>query len=227
MPSNETEATVENLLDAGDLKGAKRILHHMLEVDPDSLAAHFHLARVYRRKRQYGRALLHGRRALRLNPNEPNANLNIALVYDLMEDKAGAVRHYKRELSRDPYSGLTLWNLGRLYFDKRRWKLASGCLQKCLDAGYWTEADETLYKLGYCYCELGKVDEYIRAYERYLGVYPSSAWALANLGRALLRAKRHKKAALRLSRAYILEPRESVAKALLRARKGLTSELSG
>jgi Tfp pilus assembly protein PilF len=72
------------LLEKGHLRRAERVLKRMLMHDPNHLPAHFHLARVYRRTKQYDLALCHGRRTLRLNPLEKNASLNLGLIYEFI-----------------------------------------------------------------------------------------------------------------------------------------------
>ena len=217
------EAKADCLIDQGDLSGAERILNELLTNDPNSLGA---LTRVYIRMRQYPQALRHGRRTLQLNPDEPNASLNLGIVYDLMGNSRRAIHYYRRELAADPYSPETLWNLGCLYFAKHRWKSAADCLQRCFDVGFWKHAETTVYNLGQCYYKLRNVEGYIRVYEKYLNVYPNSAWAAANLGGALLHAGQYRRAAIWLRKAFHLNPSGSVAEKLLFARQELARNRS-
>src|SRR5256885_1837762 len=101
----ENEAV--SLLDRGKLRSSERLLKRMLAINTKCLPAHFHLARVYRRTGQYDLALYHARRTLRLSPDEPNASLNLGLIYDLMGRDTQAIRCYKKELSRNPDSAET------------------------------------------------------------------------------------------------------------------------
>ncbi len=207
------------LLDSGKIRNAKRVLNQMLAIDSNCLAAHFHLARVCRRTGQYEIALRHAHRTLRLSRDEPNARLNLGIIYDVMKREKLAALHYKMELKRDPNSAETLWNIGRLYFEKRRWLNASRYLRRCFDIGYRYEIEDTLKKLGNCYYELRDIRSYIDVYTRYVQMTPDAAWAFANLGCALLRVKDYKGAFLRLSTAKRLGVKESVASELALAKK--------
>jgi Flp pilus assembly protein TadD len=106
----EDEASL--LLDLGKLRDAERLLKGLLAADRNCLAAHFHLARLYRRTAHYGLALRHARRTLRLNPNERNAHLNLGVIYDEMGRDKLASSHYRKDLHHNPDSAETLWNLG-------------------------------------------------------------------------------------------------------------------
>lgn len=120
--ANTSETMLEDravqLIDRGQLRRAESVLKRMLADDPNCLPAHFHLARLYRRTKQYQRALYHARRTLRLHPQEANACLNLGLIYEFMGNDRRAAAYYRKELSRHPNSGETLYNIGRLYFNR-------------------------------------------------------------------------------------------------------------
>ena len=210
------------LLESGKLRRAERLLKRLLANDPNSLTAHFQLARVYWRTEEYERALVHAHRTLRINPKEPNACLNLGLIYEFMGRDKLATYYYKRELSRDPDSAETLFNIGRLYFRKHRWLCASKYLRRCLDIGNLFKVEDTVYKLGECYCKLHDLQSFIDVYTRYLKMVPNASWAAANLGGALLRTRDHRDAVRWLTRAKQLGNRKkSVAVDLARAKKML------
>src|SRR5690349_16717127 len=158
------EDVAVRFLDSGKIRRAERTLKQMLEINPDCLAAHFHLARVYRKTKQYELGLHHARRVLRLNPKERNACLNLGLIYELMGKEKLATVYYKKELSQNPGSSETLWNFGRLAFRKKRWRQASLYLRRCFDYGFLFDIDETVQKLGFCYYKLQDLAAYIALY---------------------------------------------------------------
>lgn len=219
MNTDELEDEAVRLLDSGKLRRAERVLKQMLAIDANCLAAHFQLARVYRRAKKYDLALRHARRTLRLSPNERNACLNLGLIYDLMERDRLAALYYKKELARNPESAETLWNLGRLYFKKRRWLNASKYLRRCFEMGFVFDLEDTVDKLGICYQKLHDVRSYIEVFGSYIQLFPNAGWAFANLGRALLCARDYRGAVLRLSRANQLGTRKGVAGELARAKR--------
>jgi len=223
--TDKMEDEAIRLLDSGEIRRAERILTQMLVSDPNCLSAHFHLARVYRRTKEYRRALQHARRTLKLNPKEPNAFLNLGLIYEFMGQDKLAVSSYKRELLRDPDNAETLFNIGRLYFNRHRWLHASEYLRRCFDIGYLFRVEDTVYKLGECYYKLNDLHSFIDIYTRYLQIAPNAAWAATNLGCALLRAKDYKHAVLWLSKGKQLGNRKkSIAAELVRANEMLMKE---
>lgn len=205
-------------LDQGKLGRAAAVLKRMLSLDPNSVAAHFNLTRVYWRTRRYDLAVKHAHRVLRLSPDERHIHLNLGLVYDLMGRDELARLHYRKELIRNPNSAETLWNLGRLHFRRHRWKQARVSLQKCFDLRYPFRLDETVHLLGSCYAQLGDVKSYVRLYERFVELQPAAAWAFANLGCALLKAGDPKSAVHALTQAIRLGCKSDVKSDLERAR---------
>lgn len=192
--ADDMEDQVEDLIEKGRLRRAETILKRMLAGNSKCLAAHFHLARVYRRTRQFECALKHAHRTLRIDPCAKNACLNLGLIYECMGRDRLAVSYYKKELSRNPFSAETLFNIGRLYHDKRRWLATSTYLQRCFNTGFEFELEDTVYKLSTCYYMRSDLDSYISLFRRYLEIVSASSWAAANLGYALFAAKDYKRA---------------------------------
>lgn len=213
------EDRATRLLESGRLRQAERILCGLLKQDPQSVPAHFHLARVYTRMKSYSKALSHAQEVMRCNPNEPNVNLNLAIIYESLEKYTLAFRHYEAELLQNPDNVETLWNAGRLYFKKKRWKKASQLLRRCFDIGYLFEIEDTLYKLGYCFFKLKDSRSYVEIYRRYLQMVPDCGWAAANLGCRLFSLKHYHGAAYWLSIAQQVGTKASVRNELARARR--------
>jgi len=221
MNMNKVEDEVELLLEDGELRKVERLLKQLLVVDPNCLTAHFHLARVYRRTKEYKQALYHARRTLKLSPRESNAFLNLGLIYECMGRDNLAASYYKRELSRNPSSPETLWNIGRLYYRKHRWLQASKRLRRCFETGFSFKVDDTVSKLGFCYYKLHDQRAYLNVYTSFVQMFPNESWAIANLGCALLQAKDYRGAMLRLSRAKQLGIKNGVDVELAQAKKML------
>jgi tetratricopeptide (TPR) repeat protein len=224
MNLDEMEDQAVLLLDGNKLRRAEHVLKQMIIDVPNCLPAHFHLARVYRRTEEYDRALYHARYTLKLSPTEPNACLNLGLIYELLGRDERAKFYYKKELSRNPANAETLWNIGRLYFKGHRWLDASKYLRACFETSFKFEMEDTIYKLGFCYYKLRDLKSYIEVFASYVRINPNAAWAFANLGHALLDAKDYKGAVLRLSRASQLGVKKNIAVELARARELLRME---
>jgi tetratricopeptide (TPR) repeat protein len=200
------DSQIEKLLDRGKISQARRTLEGILRIMPNSVPAHFHLARVYRRTGDFKRALWHGKKTLKLSPKEANAFLNLALIYHLAGDRTRARVFYRKELKQDPFNAQTLWNLGQLYFEGHQWKKAAACLQRSIDLKFDHELEDTIWKLGLCYQKVRRVDEYISLFEDYLRIAPGAAWAASNLGRAYAHKGDFKHAVLWLKKAFRLSP---------------------
>ncbi len=208
------------LLENGKVRHAERILKQLLVSDPKNITAHFQLALVYLRTKEYKRAVYHSHRTLRLNPQETNACSNLGLIYEVMGRDDLASYYYKKELSHNPNNGPTLWNIGRLYFRKQRWLLASQYLRRSFEIGDLVDAEDTVDKLGKCYRELRDVNSYVDLHRRYLQMVPNASWAAANLGFALSYAKDYRHAVQWLTRAKQLgNKKKSVSAELLRANR--------
>lgn len=121
----DLEERAESLIELGKLKRAEAVLKKMLQLDKNSLPAHFNLVRVYIRSKQSALAIEHAKKTLRLNPKEKNAHLNLGIAYALAGRESLAIRHLKRELACNAASVETLWNLGDIFFGRKDWKTAS------------------------------------------------------------------------------------------------------
>jgi tetratricopeptide (TPR) repeat protein len=209
MNFDEMEKKADDLIDRNRLRAAERILLKMLAADPKSIGAHFNLVRVYNRTNQFDRAVIHGRRTLRLSPKEQNASVNLGISYDLMGKPDRALVYYKRELKREPGNPLAHWWMGRLYFEKRQWRKAMRHLEKCNGIGGEEGDAETVYKLCRCYNELNDILSYLRAYKEYLHRVPNAAWAASSLAGGLMHAKEFKRAIFWYQKAESIKPSES------------------
>ena len=222
---DKMEDKAVRLFDGGKLRRAEHVLKRMLANDPNCLPAHFQLARVYIRTGEYKCALSHARRTLMLNPKEPNASLNLGLIYDIMGQAKLAAFSYKRELSLYADSPETLFYIGRLCFRQHRWLHASKYLRRCFEVGYLYKVEDTVYKLSDCYYKLRDLRSFIDILTLYLKIAPNASWAAANLGCALLRARDYKRAFRWLSRANQLGVRNSLVDELAIARRMLKKRI--
>lgn len=166
--------------------------NELILCNQDSVDAHFCLTRVYRRTEEYELALRHGRKVLRINPCELNANLNLGLIFECVGKFKNAISCYKKELALNPSSRETHYNLGYLYFNKRQWKRASNHLEKCFSLNLQFREEQMVYDLSRCYIKRNDLPRYIWLYRKYVKRQPMKGWAAANLAGALLDARRFK-----------------------------------
>jgi tetratricopeptide (TPR) repeat protein len=222
----KVEDEAVSLMENGKLRRAEQLLLRLLESDRNSLPAHFNLARLYRRTKQYDRAIKHARRTLRLNPKEPHAHLNLAMIYDEMGCNSKAARHYLKELRNNPTSPETICYLGNIYFENRQWRKASKLLRRCLDLGFTWNIETIVHQLGVSYYHTRDIQAFIGLYTWYLEIDPRAGWAAANLGGALLHAGDYKRAVLWLAKAHRLTGKPEVFQKLEKARRCLRESRS-
>jgi hypothetical protein len=95
--------------DAQDYDGAISRFDHLLRFRVEHPAVEYNLGNAYYKKRDYGRAVLHWERALRLDPDDDDTRANLALVRTLTVDDVTApptvsgalVERVSRLFSRD------------------------------------------------------------------------------------------------------------------------------
>lgn len=169
----------------------------LLNSDKNCMAAHFCLARVYSRKSEYNLAMLHGKKVVELNPQEPNGFLNLGLIYEGLNRFKNAVSCYKKELSFNRSNGAAHYNLAYLYFHRRQWKRASAHFEQCIKLKFRFREEFMIFDLGRCYVKRNDLTSYLRTYTAYFKREPTKGWVAVNLGGALLDAGR-------LSEAYLM-----------------------
>jgi len=173
-------------------KKAFKAFKKLLESDQNNVTAHFYLAVIQMRRKEYDKALYHAREVIKINPHEENIYLNLGVIYKTMGNSRKAIELYKKELAQTPDCKDAFYNLGNTYSERHQWKKA---------AKYWEEAfrlqhrvDDFIVELAHCYRMTRRLTEEINLYRNYLKLYPNDGWALENLGAALIDASEYKEA---------------------------------
>ena len=202
-----------------------KLCRSLLRNQPSDPFAHFHLALAYYYTGKYSRALDHALLVRRKHSNHPNIHLNIGCILDALGREDLAIRSYKRELSRYPECAAALYNLGMLYYERRRCSDALPFLRKCYELRH--SMGSVVLKLAFCYNRLGSIQEEIRLYRDHLKRHPRHVLCLMNLGSALLDQSQYKQSLKCLERAKELAPKNSVINRWLKkAREGRASASS-
>lgn len=86
----------------GNLEKARTIFEGLIELDPDSSAAHAALGALLTRTERFRDALLHLTRAIELNPQQIAPYVNRAEIYLRQQRAEEAVANLKQAIALDP-----------------------------------------------------------------------------------------------------------------------------
>jgi tetratricopeptide (TPR) repeat protein len=190
--------------DQGDYKSASRVSRALLLKDPGNTTVLFHMGLSLYECRQYRRSLKFWLRLKKINPKGLNLNLNMGCVYQNLGRNDLAIRCFKRELILNPFSGEALYNLGTLYYNRRKFRKAVRYLGKC----YWLKhsMEVVVDRLADSLFKTGQINEEIELYEDFLKEHPQDTWGLNNIGAALMQLGEYNRARIYLRRALNIEP---------------------
>lgn len=131
-------------------------------------------------------------RAIKLSPDNKNAQIKLALTHELSGEDEMAEMIYKAVVERFPYYIPALSNLASLYIDLKRYSDAILLFKKILKIN--SEFYRANLGLGLCFDKLEKYTYAIRYYKKYIAVKPNSLTAKSLVGRIYeIHAKRRKK----------------------------------
>lgn len=102
-------------------------------------------------------ALFEFQTAIKMNPNLEFINNNIGLAYEHNGQISKAIEHYKISIKKEPYYSDSFYNLGRLNYEREKYKTAI----KYLEEAYLLNAKfgEITHYLGLCYAKTGKIEK--------------------------------------------------------------------
>jgi len=105
-----------------------------LELDDTNEGCHRTMGYAYTLKRDYDKALYHGRRSVELNPNSANSATNLAFILRCAGEYDEAVRQCERAMLLDPKGiAYPLFQLGTTYVMMGRNEEAIEALRKSLE----------------------------------------------------------------------------------------------
>jgi len=94
---------------------ARRAYEQALVRDPDCVAAHINLGRLYHHTREFDRAEAYYRTALRHEPDDPIARYNLGVLLEDIKQPHAAIQAYLQAVARDPTLADAHYNLPLLY----------------------------------------------------------------------------------------------------------------
>src|ERR671916_1660856 len=177
------EATGRALLDMGHVEEAEASFLDALELDPEWVAPRMGLAQLAMRNDEPFKALHHLERATALDPDYPDAFVELGRYYGFMGEPGLARATFERWTRVHPEDADMLINAGLTAFDAADYEGAMGFLERALEvaqegqqkSGARTFRANTLDMLG-------RYPEAIDEYERVIKYSPEWWEAHANLG---------------------------------------------
>jgi tetratricopeptide (TPR) repeat protein len=98
----------------GHWRNSRVLFEYALKVDPKNFLAHNNLAFVALEQGDWDRALHHGRAALRIRRNFPEAHYQVGLALDAQQKPAEALVHFQEAVRLDPKWALPRFALARV-----------------------------------------------------------------------------------------------------------------
>ena len=145
--------------------------------------------------------------ALRIDPNQPEVRLSLAVMYQGLGRLDAAKEEARRVLGLQPWNDDAHRLLAGIHIDRAEWDAAVAELHQAIDLrpNYWRNHSE----LGYTHYQAGRYDDAVRAYERVVQLQPDSALGFLMLGTVHQGAGRLEEALVNYVRANTIRPRSS------------------
>ena len=232
MDSTELMQLVQRAATAfqtGDYEDAERLCLEVVQRTPLYANVYNMLGFIYSQRNSPEKAIELFRRALSINPNYTEAQLNLAITLADIGAYGPALREFGLAKEREgdaptPVSSVIRsklanahGDLGKIYFDLGLLQEAVAEYQKALTLGP-TYAD-IHNRLAVCYREQGEHEKALEAFTRSLDINPRYVEAYVNLGILLRRMGQEDQAVSAWEKALALDPRNQLAQMNLRMAK--------
>jgi superkiller protein 3 len=166
------------------LREAVQVYLRAITITADDFDANTNLAACYLQMGKYELAALYAKAAVRINPANPFAHSNLAIIYDCQNDLANAISQYNASLELDTNQPNVLMNKGSTYL---RMGVVNLAIKDFELAAKLAPGDSTPYEqIGTCYCRLNNMNEAMAAYSKAVAINPKSAPGYRGLGVAYL-----------------------------------------
>ena len=185
--------------DDGQTSRATMLLQDAVRVNPQLTMARQLLGDLYRRQRDYRRAIEQYEAASRLDPYGYKNQYDLAVTYQLLDRLEDAAAAYLRALKLSPHDLKSNMNLGLVYLALGKLNDALAQLQKATLIS--PDSADAQCNYGIALEAAGKLGKAEQAYQRALELNPHENVALMNLGINLLRQGRPREAEPVLARA--------------------------
>ena len=120
-------------------------------------------------------------RTIKLEPNNKNAQIKLALTHELSGEEDMAILVYNTIIEKYPFYIPAMANLASLYIEAKEYKKAIALFKKIL------KINEEYYRaylgLGLCFDKMGKYIYAVRFYKKYIAYKPNSQTTKSLVGR--------------------------------------------
>jgi tetratricopeptide (TPR) repeat protein len=156
----------------GDREKYFRILNEITEKYPKEKEAHYLLARQYRYRRQYDKAILEFQKAIELDPNYGRALNSLALTYmNNIENFEKAIEYFERYVSVSPGEPNPINSLGMTHFLKGELDKAIAKFKEALELK--SDFIFSNWYIAYTYALKEEYDETMKWINQYIELVPS------------------------------------------------------
>jgi len=142
----------------------------------------------------YAKAIANFKRAVQINPRDPELWKNLGEAYMLAHFYKKAEQSFRRALTLKPDYGEVYYDLGILYAQWGKDKEALKWLTKAANLDTYGERYKAFYQLAHLYKKLGKEKEYEQNLKRAIDLFPRYKEALLELAHYYTSKGRYKEA---------------------------------
>lgn len=191
-------------LAAKDLAGAADLLAEVVNLEPESFAAHGNYSIVLRQAKRMAEAEAHARRAVALKPDYIQGYKLLAELLTDRRDVDGALAAYERIIALEPDNISAHNNAGLLLRKMRRWDEAHTAFQRAFALN--PDEPRIRFNLTMMQHDDAALDEAIAYCRRSLEVRPDNPDVLTNLAVCQQFTGRYDEAAENFARACAIDP---------------------
>ncbi|MDY0189294.1 MAG: tetratricopeptide repeat protein [Desulfuromonas sp.] len=181
----------------------------------DMAQSHYKMAQSNMATKDYTSALHEMLQAVQLEPNNPDYQATLAMVYFEKQAYPQSEQHYKKALQLRPNDPIVENNLAALYMNMQRWDEAAALFRKVADNLLFRYKTRALIGMGVALSHGGKSMQAVLAYNEVLQDFPDNITALFLLGQTYYDMGKYALAQQRLSNIIKLRPEHSNARLLL------------
>jgi len=145
--------------------------------------------------------------ALRIDPDQPEVRLSLAVMYQGLGRREAAEEELRRVITLQPWNDDAHRLIAGIHIDRSEWDKAQAELAQAiaLRPNFWRNHSE----LGFTHFQAGRYDEAVKAYTRVVELQPDSALGYQMLGTVHQSAGRLSEALANYTKAGAIRPRAS------------------
>jgi Flp pilus assembly protein TadD len=193
----------------GYWKNSTTLYEHAAAVTEHNDLAHYNLADIYYEVDEFEEAILHFRKALEINPNDPEARNALGLALTEVKRFEDALVHFQASLKINPAQAQVQINLGLALQNLRMFEQATAHFQQAIKID--PDNASAHFNLGNVLGDQNRFDEAIQQFQTALRIDPQNARVHNNLGLALFMKERFAEASEYFEKALRIDPNDAFA----------------